>query len=138
MCSRCEKDIPRNTHSPVQMPVTFLLIHRSDNVLCCFYRHVSHKNVVRLIDAEAPHLKYPDDTLGNGRSSRSRRDSGVKRVRTGDRSLDDIYLIFELVDTDMNKIILSSQFLTTTHVQTFLYQILKGLLYLHSANVIHR
>jgi serine/threonine protein kinase len=62
----------------------------------------------------------------------------AKRGRTGDRSLDDLYLVFELVDTDLNKLLLSSQYLSSLHIQTFLYQILLGLHSLHSANVIHR
>jgi serine/threonine protein kinase len=33
---------------------------------------------------------------------------------------------------------MSLQYLTTEHIQTFLYQMLAGLRYLHSASVIHR
>ena len=50
----------------------------------------------------------------------------------------DLFLVFEYVDTDLHKIILSPQYLSTEHVQIFLYQLLKGLKYIHSANVIHR
>eukprot|EP00934_Nitzschia_sp_Nitz4_P000066 Nitzschia sp. Nitz4//scaffold36_size144017//119988//121981//NITZ4_003113-RA/size144017-processed-gene-0.92-mRNA-1//-1//CDS//3329549537//66//frame0 len=50
----------------------------------------------------------------------------------------DLYLVFEYVDTDLYKLIMSPQFLTTEHIQTFLYQMLVGLKYLHSASVIHR
>ena len=46
--------------------------------------------------------------------------------------------LFIDVDTDLYKLIMSPQYLTTAHIQTFLYQILKGLKYLHSASVIHR
>jgi serine/threonine protein kinase len=42
------------------------------------------------------------------------------------------------VDTDLYKLIMSPQYLTTPHIQTFLYQILVGLKYLHSSSVIHR
>lgn len=52
--------------------------------------------------------------------------------------LRDLYLVFEYVDTDLFKLLLSPQFLTTAHVQYLLYQILLGLHYIHSANVIHR
>ncbi len=88
---------------------------------------------------EAPHLvsaqpgRSVDDSRGTGSSEEPR-----KRGRVVDKSLDDLYLVFELVDTDLNKLLLSPQYLTTLHVQTFLYQILLGLNYLHSANVIHR
>lgn len=42
------------------------------------------------------------------------------------------------VDTDLYKLIMSPQYLTTEHIQTFLYQMLAGLKFLHSASVIHR
>ena len=42
------------------------------------------------------------------------------------------------VDTDLYKLILSPQYLTTQHIQTFLYQMLVGLKYIHSFSVIHR
>ena len=46
--------------------------------------------------------------------------------------------MFRYVDTDLYKLILSPQYLSTKHIQTFLYQILCGLRYLHKLNVIHR
>lgn len=42
------------------------------------------------------------------------------------------------MDTDLYKLIMSPQYLTTAHIQTFLYQMLKGLKFLHSSSVIHR
>lgn len=60
-------------------------------------------------------------------------------VPTGDiSSFDDVYLVTELMDTDLNAILRSSQNLEDQHCQYFLYQILRGLKYLHSANVLHR
>lgn len=53
-------------------------------------------------------------------------------------SFQDLYLVFEFVDTDLYKLILSPQYLTNPHIQAFLYQLLVGLKYIHSANVIHR
>ena len=50
----------------------------------------------------------------------------------------DLYLVFDYVDTDLYKLIMSPQYLTTEHIQTFLYQMLIGLKYIHSGNVIHR
>lgn len=46
--------------------------------------------------------------------------------------------VFEFVDTDLYKLIGSPQFLTDEHVKLFLYQMLIGLKYVHSAHVIHR
>lgn len=49
------------------------------------------------------------------------------------------YLFFFVdVDTDLYKLIMSPQYLTTEHIQTFLYQMLAGLNYIHSSSVIHR
>lgn len=42
------------------------------------------------------------------------------------------------VDTDLYKLIMSPQYLTTEHIQTFLYQMLVALKYIHSSSVIHR
>ncbi|KAL6316557.1 hypothetical protein AAG906_018260 [Vitis piasezkii] len=54
------------------------------------------------------------------------------------RSFKDVYLVYELMDTDLHQIIKSSQALTNDHCQYFLFQLLRGLKYLHSANILHR
>ena len=50
----------------------------------------------------------------------------------------DIYLVLELMDTDLHYIIHSKQALTDDHIQYFIYQILRGLKAIHSAKVLHR
>ncbi|KAL4223999.1 Mitogen-activated protein kinase 7 [Mactra antiquata] len=50
----------------------------------------------------------------------------------------DVYVVFDLMESDLHKIIYSKQELTEEHVRYFLYQILRGLKYIHSAHVIHR
>lgn len=50
----------------------------------------------------------------------------------------DIYLYEELMECDMHQIIRSGQNLTDSHFQSFVYQILCGLKYIHSADVLHR
>ena len=49
-----------------------------------------------------------------------------------------LYVVSELMETDLASIIKSSQPLTDDHCQFFLYQILRRLKYVHSAQVIHR
>jgi mitogen-activated protein kinase 7 len=44
----------------------------------------------------------------------------------------------ELMESDLAAIIRSGQPLTDAHFQSFIYQILCGLKYIHSANVLHR
>lgn len=51
---------------------------------------------------------------------------------------DGSYVVLDLMESDLHQIIHSSQPLTLEHVRYFLYQLLRGLKYIHSANVIHR
>lgn len=50
----------------------------------------------------------------------------------------DANLVAELMECDLAAIIRSGQPLTDAHFQSFIYQILCGLKYIHSANVLHR
>ncbi|XP_022917595.1 mitogen-activated protein kinase ERK-A [Onthophagus taurus] len=49
----------------------------------------------------------------------------------------DVYIVQCLMETDLYKL-LKSQRLSNDHICYFLYQILRGLKYIHSANVLHR
>lgn len=42
------------------------------------------------------------------------------------------------METDLKTIIKSPQILTEEHIQFFLYQILRGMKYVHSASILHR
>ncbi|KAK6462794.1 serine/threonine protein kinase [Scheffersomyces coipomensis] len=53
------------------------------------------------------------------------------------KNFNEVYLIQGYMPTDLNKVIQSHTF-TEAHVQYFTYQLLRGLKYIHSANVIHR
>ncbi|GJP35181.1 hypothetical protein CLOM_g19691 [Closterium sp. NIES-68] len=74
-------------------------------------RHFDHENVVALRDVIPP----PDRS-----------------------SFNDVYVVYELMDTDLHQIIQSGQMLSEEHCQYFLYQLLRGLKYIHSASVLHR
>jgi len=63
-------------------------------------RHFNHENVIRIKD--------------------------ILRPVSLDR-FDDVYIVSELMDTDLHQIIASPQPLTDDHCQYFLYQILRGL-----------
>ncbi|OUM51157.1 hypothetical protein BVG19_g244 [[Candida] boidinii] len=69
-----------------------------------------HRNIVNLVDLDIVNLK----------------------------PYDGLYCFQELVEYDLAKVIHSSVQLSEYHIQSFLYQILCGVLYIHSADVIHR
>ena len=50
----------------------------------------------------------------------------------------EIYVVFEIMETDLAQIIRSPQTLKDQHVQYFTYQLLLALKYLHAANIVHR
>ncbi|KDO71018.1 hypothetical protein CISIN_1g017909mg [Citrus sinensis] len=74
-------------------------------------RHIKHDNVIALKDVMMP----------------------THRI-----SFKDVYLVYELMDTDLHQIIKSSQSLSNDHCKYFVFQLLRGLKYLHSANILHR
>lgn len=74
-------------------------------------RHFDHDNVIRMLDI----LKPPSYD-----------------------EFEDLYIVSELMNTDLHQIIVSNQPLSDEHVQYFIYQILRGLKYIHSADVLHR
>ncbi|ELU03978.1 hypothetical protein CAPTEDRAFT_92430 [Capitella teleta] len=80
-----------------------------------FLRQMQHENIVSLRDIL---------------------DAGGSPVKN-EPSLDSAYLVQELLDTDLGRIIESKQ-LTAEHSKFICYQILRGLKYIHSANVVHR
>lgn len=75
-------------------------------------KKLNHENIIRIIDIIPPPPSAEE--------------------------FDDIYIVQDLMETDLHRIIYSRQPLTIDHVQYFIYQILRGLKYIHSANVLHR
>ena len=57
---------------------------------------------------------------------------------TNPSAFNEVYLYEELMEADLHAIIRSGQPLTDAHFQSFIYQTLCGLKYIHSANVLHR
>jgi len=85
------------------------------HVNCQLLRVLKHENVISICDMikPSPEITKVDD-------------------------YNDVYIVSELMETDLHRIIYSKQPLTNDHVQYFMYQILRGLKYIHSANVLHR
>jgi len=63
---------------------------------------------------------------------------GCRRVMRPRKNFNNIYVVSELMETDLACVIRSPQELTDEHCQFFIYQVLRGLKYIHSVNVIHR
>ena len=65
---------------------------------------------------------------------------GLLDVFTPSTSIDtfsDLYLVTPLMGADLNTIV-KTQRLSDDHVQFLIYQILRGMKYVHSAGIIHR
>jgi mitogen-activated protein kinase 1/3 len=54
------------------------------------------------------------------------------------QNFDTIYLILNLQESDLKKVIKSAIYLEQKHINTVVYNLLCGLKYLHSANILHR
>jgi len=76
-------------------------------------RFFQHENVSTLYDMEIP-------------------------VPCNAEAVKDVYIVTPLYEADLHKIIYSRQRLTDEHVAYFMYQLLRGLKYIHSANILHR
>jgi mitogen-activated protein kinase 7 len=53
-------------------------------------------------------------------------------------SFTELYIVEGLMEADLNQILKSGQQLTSQHYQYFVYQVLRGLKWMHSANILHR
>ncbi|XP_028106843.1 mitogen-activated protein kinase 19-like [Camellia sinensis] len=54
------------------------------------------------------------------------------------REFKDIYVVFELMESDLHQVIKANDDLTHDHHRFFLYQMLRAMKYMHTANVYHR
>lgn len=98
---------------------------------------------IKKIENTFEHLTFAKRTLRELKILRHLRHENLIDIRSvffpGDlEHLEDIYVVSELLETDLASILKSPQPLSDDHSQFFLYQILRGIKYIHSADVIHR
>lgn len=55
-----------------------------------------------------------------------------------EKEFEDIYVVFELMETDLHQVIKANDDMTIEHHRYFIYQLLRGLKYIHAAKVYHR
>ncbi|KAJ1161731.1 hypothetical protein NDU88_002212 [Pleurodeles waltl] len=74
-------------------------------------KHMKHENVIGLLDVFTPSIS--------------------------NENFNEVYLVTNLMGADLNNIV-KCQKLTDDHIQFLIYQLLRGLKYIHSAGIIHR
>ncbi|KAL1145982.1 hypothetical protein V6Z11_A11G338100 [Gossypium hirsutum] len=64
----------------------------------------------------------------------------IKRIMLppSKREFKDLFVVFELMESDLHQVIKANDDLTREHHQFFLYQMLRAMKYMHTANVYHR
>lgn len=106
-------------HIPSNTPVAIKKILPFGSVALClravreikFLKHFNHENIIGVCD-----IFYPEPA----------------------NDANEIFVVQELMDTDLHQVIRSHQFIADDYVQYFVYQLLRGLKALHSVGIIHR
>jgi len=101
------------------------------------------KVALKKIEGVFEHITIAKRTLRELRILRHLQHENLMQVKNifmvGSReNFKELYVVSELMETDLASTLRSSQMLTDDHCQFFLYQILRGMKYVHSAQVIHR
>lgn len=113
-------------------------------IVCSALDQVTEQSVaVKKIEGVFEHVTITKRTLRELRILRHLQHENLVQIKsifipqTKD-AFEEIYIISELMETDLASTLRSSQPLSDDHCQFFLYQILRGIKYVHSAQVIHR
>jgi len=118
--------------------------HGAYGIVCSAMDQDTRRHVaVKKIEGVFEHVTITKRTLRELRILRHLQHENLMRVKnifiTGTLSdYEEIYVVSELMETDLASTLRSSQPFTDDHCQFFLYQILRGMKYVHSAQVIHR
>lgn len=115
-------------------------------VVCSANDHSSgedEKVAIKKIESAFEHLTFAKRTLRELKILRHLHHENLIDIRLvylpgAKESFEDVYIVSELMETDLASVLKSPQPLSDDHCQFFFYQILRGLKYIHSADVVHR
>jgi len=98
---------------------------------------------IKKIEKAFEHKVFTRRTLREIRICRLMKHDNVMGIKTimlpkSREEFDDLYVVSDLMQTDLSSIIKSPQPLSDDHIQFFIYQILRGLKYIHSTQIVHR
>ncbi|KAG5560057.1 hypothetical protein RHGRI_003371 [Rhododendron griersonianum] len=116
----------------------------SYGVVCsAFDSHLGEKVAIKKINDIFEHVSDATRILREIKLLRLLRHPDIVEIKhillpPSRREFKDIYVVFELMESDLHQVIKANDDLTPEHYQFFLYQLLRGLKYIHTANVFHR
>lgn len=118
--------------------------HGAYGIVCAAEDKVGGERVaVKKIENVFDHLTIAKRTLRELRILQHFDHENIMMIKsifiTGQRNdFDEIYVVSELMETDLAQTLRSQQALSDEHCQFFVYQVLRGMKYVHSAQVVHR
>ncbi|KAL8486319.1 hypothetical protein ACS0TY_022650 [Phlomoides rotata] len=116
----------------------------SYGVVCSAYdTHVGEKVAIKKINDIFEHVSDATRILREIKLLRLLRHPDIVEIKhillpPSRREFKDIYVVFELMESDLHQVIKANDDLTPEHYQFFLYQLLRGMKFIHTANVFHR
>ncbi|CAJ2658490.1 unnamed protein product [Trifolium pratense] len=116
----------------------------SYGVVCSAYdTHTGEKVAIKKINDIFEHVSDATRILREIKLLRLLRHPDIVEIKhillpPSRREFKDIYVVFELMESDLHQVIKANDDLTPEHYQFFLYQLLRGLKFIHTANVFHR
>ncbi|KAL2571570.1 hypothetical protein GLYMA_17G018800v4 [Glycine max] len=116
----------------------------SYGVVCSAYdTHTGEKVAIKKINDIFEHVSDATRILREIKLLRLLRHPDIVEIKhillpPSRREFKDIYVVFERMESDLHQVIKANDDLTPEHYQFFLYQLLRGLKYIHRANVFHR
>ncbi|ETO10787.1 mitogen-activated protein kinase 7 [Reticulomyxa filosa] len=94
-----------------------------------------HPSIIKLLEVIP---KNSNEVLDEINEEKKENKTDEKKEENSLPIFDTLYLVFEYMDIDLEKLIHSTQYFDWTQVKCIITQILLGVKYMHSANIIHR